>query len=310
VGLFRRKSLAAELDGLNTRRDLLAKQLAVAQQRLDEALAARQVHLLEGNLDAPNGEPVIIERLRDERVATLDALNTLGQRITETENKLATERDLALRSAAGKELSTASDKLAAVSADLTGVVARIPAALAGVLARLPAPHAVSPERIQAFANGLVEALQGEVSEARAYATRLTEGDAALVPPRVDDDAKAPPAPIIERQTVFVLQPSRWLEPNGEVLTSGMHTVCDPPAETARTALANGTALDPLSDHAIDLRQRVPPRYGNYPPQDCVDLNAPKPEKLPAGSETITSPAIHSEFNRGRGGFATVQRNSR
>jgi hypothetical protein len=249
MGFLRRRSgIEAELAALATRKDLLTRQLATAEQRLGEAVAARKVHLLEGDPDVPIGETPIIERLRDEKAATLDALTTISERIAEAENRLASERDLALRSAAGKELTAAADALDRVAADLAGIVARIPAALADVLSRLPAPHAVSPERIKTFADGLVEALQAEAGEARAYSLRLTSGDAAVISSRAEETK--PPSPIVERREVFLLGPSRWTEPNGEVLTSGTHTTCSPPAAIAARALEFGHALDPLSDFAI------------------------------------------------------------
>jgi hypothetical protein len=299
MGLLSRRrnvldELTSELAKLGVRRDLLSKQLTAVEGKIDEALANRRAHLLEGDLDAPNGELVIIERLRDEKSAVVDALAAIDAKALDAQRRLDEERDRLQRQTASKELSSAADQLDAVATDLAGVVARIPVTLAAVLDRLPAPYAVAPERIKAFGDGLVEALQAEEREGRAYAARLAAGDGVVVPPRVEE-AEPPPAPAIERLQIFPLQASKWVETDGSIVTVGAHVGCSPPIEVARAALANGTALDPLSDEAIVLRQRCPPRYGHYPPQDCIDLNAPRPEKLPAGSKTITSPSIHSAF---------------
>jgi hypothetical protein len=309
VGFLRRRSnLETELAALTTRKDLLTRQLATAEQRLDEAVAARKVHLLEGDPDVPIGETPIIERLRDEKAATLDALTAIGQRIIEAEAKLATERDLAMRSAAAKELSSAADALAAVAADLAGVVARIPAALADVLSRLPAPHAVAPERIKTFADGLVEALQTEAGEARAYIVRLGSGDAALVTPRPDDVKTAAPAPIVERREVFILAPSKWVEPSGEVITVGTHCTASPPVEIAKLALQHGHALEAGSPLAVTLQMRQPPNYASFAPADCTDISRPKELIKPLGTPTAASPPIHSEFvGQPRVGTARVAR---
>jgi hypothetical protein len=292
VGLFRRKP---ELDQLRARRTLLEKQLVTAGRELAAAIEARQQALLEGDPDTPlDGQSAsgLVGRLHDEKAAVVTAISTIDQRIAEAESKLATERDLAMREAAGKELTAAVDQLDRVAADLASIVARIPATLADVLGRLPPPHSVLPERIQAFANGLIDALQTELGEARAYSMRLTAGDAALVTPR-PDDVKTAPVPIVERQEVFLLAPSRWTEPNGEVLTGGPHATCSPPAAIAARALEFGHALDPLSDFAIMLRQRIPPNYGYFSPQDCVDINEPKSTK-PPGGPTAAAP-MYSEF---------------
>jgi hypothetical protein len=302
VKIFGRKSLTAEIDGLHTRRDLLSKQLTVVEEKIAEATAARQVHLLEGNLDAP-GEPVIIERLRDEKSAVIDALAAIDVKVVDAQRRLAEEQDSRRREVASRELTASADALAAVSADLAGVVARIPAALADVLSRLPAPHAVSPERIKTFADGLVEALQAEAGEARAYIVRLGSGDAPVISSRAEETK--PPSPIVERREVFLLGPSRWTEPNGEVLTSGTHTTCSPPASIAACALEFGHALEPLSAHAIVLRQRIPPNYGPYAAEDCIDLAEPRPTKQ-VGTPTAALPPIHSEFvGRPRVGTARV-----
>ena len=223
MGIFRRKP---ELDQLRARKSLLEKQLLVAERELAAAVEARQQVLVEGDpVEQPNERPDLVARLRDEAEAVRNAITTVSQRIAETEAKLAAERDLAMRSTAAKELSSATDALAAVATDLAAVANRLPGALADVLAKLPPPHAVLPERIQAFAGGLVQALQTEIGEARAYSLRLAAGDAAVISSRAEETR--PPAPAIERTPIFLLAPSRWTEPTGEVLTGGTHTTCNP-----------------------------------------------------------------------------------
>jgi hypothetical protein len=308
MGIFKRKP--AELDQLRARKSLLEKQSIVAERELAAAVEARQQVLVEGDLvEQPNERPDLVARLRDEAEAVRNAITTVSQRIAEAESKLAVERDQAKRSAAAKELGTAADALAAVAADLAGTVARVPAVLSDVLARLPAPHVVSPERVAAFANGLVEALQLEVGEAQRYIAQLTAGDVEVISPR-EEEVKLPPAPNVERREVLLLVNGRWPELDGTISTSGAYTTCSPPAPVAAHAIEFGHAIDPLCDNAVTLRQRCAARYGFFAPQDCLDLNEPKPNKQPAGIKTITAPLVHSEFARGRAGTATVARNSR
>jgi hypothetical protein len=309
MGFLRRRSnLETELAGLHTRRDLLTKQLATTEARLDEALASRRARLLEGDdLDAPHESPVI-ERLRDERSAVTDALAAIDAKLVDAQRRLAAEQDSCRREAAAKELTAAVDQLDRVAADLAAAIAKIPGVLDDVLNRMPLPHVILKANVESFAASVVEALRAEAGEARRYITRLVEGDAALVTPRPDVRTAAPP-PIVERREVFLLAPSRWTEPNGEVLTGGPHATCSPPAAIAARALELGHALEPLSEHALVLRQCASPNYACFSPQDCVDLTEPKSTKSP-GSPTATLPLVHSEFNRGRAGFASVLRNAR
>ena len=300
-----------ELDQLRARRTLLEKQLVTAERELAAAVEARQKALLEGDLDTPlDGQSAngLVGRLHDEKAAVLIALTTIDERIAEAENKLASERDLALRSAAAKELTAAADALDSVAVDLAAVANRLPGAMQRVLTRLPTKP-VSKERVELFAAEVVAALQLIAREGRSHAVQVAAGNGTVCEPAAQEPAK-PPAPAIERTPIFLLGPGRWLEPNGEVVTSGAYVVVSPPASIAARAIEFGHGVDPLSDPAVVLRQRCPPRYGFYPPEDCADLNEPKPDKLPAGSKTITEPLFHSEFSRARGGTASVARNSR
>jgi hypothetical protein len=310
VGFLRRRSnLETELAALQTRRDLLAKQLTTVEEKIAEATARRAAHLLEGDIEVPNEEPVIVERLRDERAATLDALNTIGHRIVEAESKLVAERDLAMRSTAAKELTAAADALGRVADEVAAAIAKVAPALDDVLGRLPLPHVILKTNVESFAASVVEALRAEVGEARAYIVRLTSGDAALVTPRPDDVKTAATPPIVERREVFLLGRSRWQE-NGETITSGPHCTASPPVEIAKLAIQHGHAIEAGSDLAITLQMRQPPSYANYAPADCLDIGQPKPLTKPPGSPTAALPLVHSEIARGRGGFATVGRNAR
>ena len=309
MGIFRRKSLAAELDGLNARKELLGRQLATTEARLDEALTSRQTRLLEGDpADVTNEPPINIERLRDEKSAVIDALAAIDSKIMDAQASVDREQDRVRREAGSKELAALVEDLIHVRDELAAVAAKVAPAIAAILNKVPAPHPVAPERVGAFLAGVLDATQTVVSEGQLHATRLISGDAQIV--RAVSEPVKPPVPAVERTPIFLLGASRWQE-GGEVFTSGAHLVVSPPAPVAARALEFRHALDPLSNDAVVLRQRCPPRYGFYPPEDCADLNEPKPAKQPAGSRTITAPPVHFEFvGRARGGVASVARNPR
>jgi hypothetical protein len=309
MGLLRRRSafeqMENEIAGLRSRRGVLAGRLARADADIEQALSDRQRQLVETDDDGV--EPTHVAQLRDTRDSLSDAISALDLKISEAVVRLDQECDRLQRQTASKELSAAVDQLDRVANEAAAALDRVFPALDSVLSKLPPPPLVLKVNVQSFANAIIEALRAEVAEAQRYITRLTEGDAALVPPRVEE-AKPPPAPKVERREVFLLVNGRWAEPDGTVRTAGRHVTCDPPAAIAQLALQHKHALDPLSDHAIMLRQRIPPDYSCYAEQDCIDLAEP-PTK-PVGTPTATAPVFHSEFNRGHGGFATVSRNAR
>jgi hypothetical protein len=308
MGIFRRKP---ELDQLHARKSLLEKQLATAERELAAAVEARQKALLEGDLDTPlDGQSAngLVGRLHDEKAAILTALSTMDERIAEAENRLTAERDRSKREAAAKELSSAADALDGVADEVAAALAKIPGVLDDVLNRLPLPHLILKANVQSFANAIVEALRTEVGEARRYTTMLAEGDAAVVLPRTED-APPPPAPPIERQTIFLLGRSRW-EENGETITSGPHVTTSPPIKIAKLAIQHGHAIEAGSPLAVTLQMRSPPNYAVFPASDCLDISKPKPVTKPVVTPTATPPVFHSEFAHARGGVASVARNPR
>ena len=101
--------------------------------------------------------------------------------------------------------------------------------------------------------------------------------------------------MIERTQIFVLAPSKWTEPSGEVVTVGTHVTCSPPAQIAARAIEFGHAVEAGSEFAQILQMRQPPCYANYPESDCADISRPKQLIKPPGGLTAASPPIHSEF---------------
>jgi hypothetical protein len=135
VGIFRRKSDTAELDGLRVRKAQLDALLATVEGKLDEALTARQAHLLEApDLEVPNEHSPIIERLRDERDAVRDALAAIDSKIMDAQASVDREQDRVRREAGSKELAAAVEGLTRVHDELASVAAKVAPALSAVLA--------------------------------------------------------------------------------------------------------------------------------------------------------------------------------
>jgi hypothetical protein len=309
MGLLRRKSpieqLENEVGGLRSRRAVLADRLARADVDIERALADRRRQLVETDSDEGDVEPTRVGQLRDTRASFADAIGALDIKIAEAVARLDEARDRARREVAVRELGVAVDSLAKLADDFGAVAGKLPDALASVLDRLPVPP-VSKTHVQGFVGAVIEALQLAV-RSRSHASQITAGVGSICEP--SPQLATPPPPPVERLKIFPLQPSKWSEADGSVVTTGRHTTISPPVSIARAALANGTALDPFCDNAIVLRQRIPPDYSCYAEADCIDLAEPKPAKL-VGTPTAAPPVIHSEFTRARGGTATVMRNPR
>jgi hypothetical protein len=307
MAFLRRRSafeqLENEIAGLRSRRDVLADRLARADADIERALADRRRQLVETDLDQGDVEPTHIGQLREARASFADAVAAIDLKIAEAVARLDQERDRLQRKTAATELSGVTDELAKLADDLAAVTSKIPSKLGAVIDRLP--HAVvSKSHTAAFADEVVAALRLVVSEARSHASQVTAGTGSIYEPA--QQPANPPVPKVERLEIFPLQPSKWTEPDGTVLTVGAHVTCDPPVEVARAALANGNAIDPLCDNAITLRTRVPPCYAHYAAEDCIDITQPKSAKPPRGL-TAAAPAVHSEFvGRPRIGTATVR----
>jgi hypothetical protein len=309
--LSRRKNaldeLTSELESLQHRKSQLAALLSAAEQRLDEATRDRQTRLLESDLT--NGPPIEVPvfRFTDERDAVVAALAAVDSKLLAAQASVDKERDRIQREASSKELAAVVEGLTRVHDDLAAVAAKVAPALSAVLARLPPPHVVAPERVKAFLDGVIEAVQTVASEAQTHAARLISGDAQVACAITEPVKSEAALRIIERREIFILAPSKWVEPSGEVITAGPHVTASPPVEIAKLALQHGHALEPLSEHAIVLRQRAPPNYACFSPQDCVDLTQPKSTK-PPGAPTAALPLIHSEFvGQARVGTARVAR---
>jgi hypothetical protein len=304
MGLFKRKP---ELEQLRARKDALEKQRLVAERELASAIAARQTALLEGDIDTPlddqsNG---LVGRLNDEKAAVLAAIVTIDGRISEAQSRHAAECEIAMRSAAGKGLSSAADSLDRVADEVASTLSKVPAVLDDVLNRMPLPHLVEKANLKVFSDAIVEALRAEVSEARRYTTRLAAGDVALISPR-QEEIKPPPVPAIARLEILPLQKSKWLEADGSVSTTAAFTACSPPAPIAKRAIELGLAFDVLSNEAIALRMSMPQCWAHIPAEDCADLTQPKSAK-PPGAPTTAAPAVHSEFiGQPRTGTATIR----
>jgi hypothetical protein len=314
MGIFKRKTLTAEVDGFLVRKDMLVKQLTVVEEKIAEATASRRARLLEADdLEPTPEQALLVERLRDERSAVIDALAVIDSKIMDAQASVDQERDRIQRETGSKELAAVVEDLIHVRDELTTVAAKVAPALSAVLAKLPPPHLVAPERVGAFLTGVLEAQQAVISEGRSHAARITAGSAQVVRESTPEPATPPPAPIA-RMEILPLQKSKWLEGDGSIATSAAYTPCSPPLEIARAALANGLAFDVLSPQATALRMAWPACYAYVPAADCHDLTKPKQLANPPADDqgdqnqlTAAALAVHSEFvGRPQIGVATVR----
>jgi hypothetical protein len=301
--LSRRNSPIADAErdvaALRAKRDGLATKLAQAELAVEQARADRRARLVESDTD--DEAPDHVAAARERRDALADALGVIDQQATEAVARLDQERDRLQRQTASKELDAAAADLTKVIDEVASAAGKMPDAMQRVLDQLPVPP-VSRERVELCVKAAIAAMQELVSAGRAHAAQVVSGNAQICEPAAQQPAN-PPAPAIERREVFLLGRSRW-EENGETITSGPHVTTSPPVEIAKLAIQHGHAIEAGSPLAVTLQMRQPPNYASFAPADCTDISRPKELTKPLGTPTV----IHSEFNRGRGGFATVSRN--
>jgi predicted nucleic acid-binding Zn-ribbon protein len=108
MAIFKKASPEDALEALRVRAGKLESRRAVAQTDLDAALARRQKHLLEADLD---GDDRAIERLERDVVTAstrlgglVDAISALNVQISEHEHRIQLDRDQAERKAASERI--------------------------------------------------------------------------------------------------------------------------------------------------------------------------------------------------------------
>jgi hypothetical protein len=129
-------------------------------------------------------------------------------------------------------------------------------------------------------------------ESRSYVDRVIGGGEQIRAAPKPVEPPPPKTPEIERQSVFLRHAAFWYE-NGEVKTSGPHSVPALPAEVADTAIKFNHAVPFPSEAAAALRALECPDYSYWPPDRCADLTQLRPAPQP--EQTVTAPSVHSGF---------------
>ena len=94
-----------------------------------------------------------------------------------------------------------------------------------------------------FAPQLATTGDAALQETDSYAATVASCHAAIKNEPKSIELPKPPKPV-ERMPVFLRGPSKWREPDGEVITAGPHCTVSPPAAIARAALEFGHTVSP------------------------------------------------------------------
>lgn len=270
AAFFKKRSsdpIEAEIAALQQRREDLQRKRSNAEQRLTRAIEARRTALVDG-LDRQDDQSDDTDKLRGEISAIDDAIAAITQRITASEEQLRQARDGAARAAAVSRLNAHANALEVAVGELDAAAARVASALEHVVHATPSVAPDFQPKIIALLHDVPVALKQFLVEARAYATNVGNGSAALYQPR-EPQASAPPR-VIERRRTFVLQDSRWHD-DGTIRTACKHSCPDVPVDLATRAVAAGIAIDPQSQHARRLVAAFPPTNSALNVTRCVDL---------------------------------------
>jgi hypothetical protein len=307
LAIFKRKN-DSEVEQLRHRRQLLDAQRSEAERTLAQAVEARRKTLLEADESTSGQQPkVLINRLRDERDAVVDAINSIDDRIREAEERIAQACIAAAREAEAArrraEITTAREALDKLTAAVEDAVAAlqplIPASLAAGAAA-SSTKLLGDQAKFSITTGLFEV--------ENYVVRMVAGNATIIgqAPAVVLASK-PAAPPIERTRCMLYQNSKWCEPDGAVKVCARHGIADLPRDLAERTIAAGLAVREDSDlylrlRATDSESGYGQAWGAPSPDYCLDLDnpaAPKSER----EETAATPAEY--VGAARHGLATV-----
>jgi hypothetical protein len=297
------ETLQREVDELETRRGLIDRQRAVADRNLSEAIETRRTRLVEADADAlgTGAAKGIVIRLRDEVSACDDALAVVGERLADARARLAAERDKQGRAAEGAHRTAQVENAKALLPKFVSMAEELASAM-----ELLAPCAIEAgavaDNIRTLVNQhLVIAVEVGLAGASAYVERVVDGTEPIRTAPV----ALPPAPTpakVARQSVVVLQASKWIE-NDEVVTTGRLTQAHVSVPLAERAVAIGNAIPVDSFEYRRLREIECGDFAWQDPKNCQWLDQTKPAPKPPEPHA-TTPLQHS-LAGARTGIATA-----
>ena len=273
--------IEAEISRLIERKQILEGRLADARVDLTRVRDERRTALLDADLydvDAvARHDQACCDT--DDRVSGLeDAVLGLNGRLADAEQKVAAELDRQERATAARELTELTDLLQSTIDAYTTAGARLIEVLTPVVGRIPSPVAMHLRQLVALERNIGAALAQTLAAAQVHATRVVEGNAAIVCP-AEPSAAPPPKPTEAMQEILLLAPSRWMTADGEVHTAGAHCRVAVPTRVADAALRHGHAFPAESEAAQRILMIQGPDYAYHRPEHCVDLAQPKADPI-------------------------------
>jgi hypothetical protein len=301
------EALECEIDGLKTRRQALLGQRQAAEAALAKSRAERRARLLESDLDALGNDreklKSIVPRLADELESVCDAIGVVEGKLAECEARLSAEREARARETERALRQEQLDAARAVTAEFKEAAARAVDVLAALSSVGPA-CAAARANLQYVVGELEKGFECAFVETTSYLATVVSGSTEIkVEPVAPQALPAPPPAKVERRTVVCLRPSKWQEPDGEIVTTGRLTQASVPLLVAQRALDLGHAIDVDSLEYQKLREIECGDFAWQDPKNCQWLDEPRPAPKPPESHA-TVPLQHS-LAGARTGVATV-----
>jgi hypothetical protein len=277
ANLFRKRThmdkLTALLSERRSRAALLADQRDRAATALSEANAARQRHMLEGDItDETTADKLQarVESLTSKLAGCDTALSALHAEIADIERKLADERAAVERKAASEQLAA---QVAAIEAVLPKYLEQS-RALADALSSVAHWHFESAQ-MSKFTNDcgtqLEVAAAFSVTELKGLVNAILGGQSPVPPKPEPQQLAVAPEPAAPTKTVFMLKSARFSGHDGHRRFAGQWTDQAMPVPLADRALRHGVAA--LTTHpmrATHLGMRGSDYVADGP--DVVDLD--------------------------------------
>jgi hypothetical protein len=312
MALFKRKpmmeTLETELAALRARAETLSSRHAAADAAFLESKSKLQRYHLEADLDADDKARAKMEAAVAACAVTRDgysdALDEVQAKITDTEQKIAVERALVQRKAAGNELAGKLDEVERTLPDYLEAARRLAGALEAIHF-----HYESNEVARFVGNttAQVEVAAGfALAELRAMANSIRDGSAPIPAPKPAPEPVAVIEPPPPTMTVFMLRSANYRDHDGRKRFAGQYEDAMMPVPTAQRALRHGVAVSVADPRRAQLRGA---RGGDFNPlaPDVADLDAMKePEGAPyVGSDPALVEAHFTEIDRS-GEARTIQ----
>ena len=287
------------MEKLRRRAAELAAARAAAQATLNKAVAARQAHLIDGDIsdDKIRGR---LQTAVSDALSTLegydDAIADLNTKIRELDAKLAAERSAAERLAASEALQAKVDVVEGLLPNWLEATR----ALAAALELLPATEA---QQMAGYTRSAASEIENAAAMLRSgwqlLLSRSATGGVRIPRPPSEVVAFTPPAPAPTTMRLFLTQPLAWYDENGEQHRAPSMNNAEIPLRLVAKAGAIGAA------HTLDSpeRKKLHGTKTSAPPEWswCKWLNEDPRIK------SMAAPILHSAFEKPAGRVGTMSR---